>query len=452
MKNIYSFTIVKLFTLCFICCVFWGCPPSGYLEVDSQIIQEKIYDPSSIKYEGLQSSTVLYLDHSTCVIDARQNPNSVFNALRPQLGQYSDTLKLIKGNLIETIPLDRQENRIFEVLQTIQSDIPFTDILSAVDQICKDNQQAILITDCEFFRNALNHDQDPYFSEPFKIWLKKGHCIYIVVEPYKETYKGKVSDKNRFYFFFTDDRLNAPISDNMLKELNTLVNDSICKIFKISNSDIFVNRPADMIDSNLNFSVEVKNGFDFVAIDDKWNTIREYVMGLDKYGNPIPGSVPLPLIKNLEFKDMENYNIDDLGIVATNITEQYLSKDSNAAQNIKLDCNAIKPNNVDMSDGFVLDKNALEKNKINVMITDKVFNNLSGQYGGNLIRLDFVITRVSVKLYDSNIFEWQSLFSNGKAICVSKSIDNVLHDIDIYPMANDRKVIYTIFIKTEAYN
>jgi hypothetical protein len=418
-----------------------GCQ-GNLLEVDVQQLQEEIYNPSApIRHDALESSTTLYLDHSTCVIDARKN-SMIFNALRPQLGQYSDALCLIKGSIFETIPLNRSDNKVFEILQTIEQDIPLSNILGAVEQICSSNQQSILITDCEFIKGGLCHDQDPYLSEPLKHWLQRGHAIYIVTEPYIERANGRTYDKKRFYFIFTDDQLQAPISHNMLNELQPFIDNRRVSVFKLVNSDLQVKRDGEMVEEDLTFSCEGKNGFDYIEIDNDWNDIREYVMKLDKYGEPLlddegnGNAKPSPIIKNLTFNEGERYVIMDVEIAATDITAQYVALSDSSAT----------PEAIDVSDGFVIDKLALQEGKLNVMLTEKIFNHLTSEFGGNLIRLDFVITRAGIKSYDANVFTWQSLCNAQEAICVKMSIDNALRDIEVIPI---NKVIHTVFLKTQ---
>ncbi len=417
---------------------------SKYLEVDKQILQTKIYEPTAIKYQSLQQSTVLYLDHSTCVIDAVQN-SEVFKAVRPNLGQYCDTLRLIKSDSFESIPLNRKENKVSEVLETINTDISFADIRSAVFNICNDNQQAILISDCESYANGRFLDLEPYMSEPFKIWLGKGHSIYIITEPYQERYRGKTYDKKRFYIIFTDDKLQAPISNVVKAEIKGLVENGVCIWFKMTNSDICVESPkSDMVNPNLTFNVDYLNGFELISIDDSWEAIREYVMKLDKYGEPIPEEKSEPLISNLILVNGENFKINDIHVEATNITSKYLA----------LEDSSVTANEINISDGFVLDKVALKSNKLNVLLTDKIFTEgylLDKEYGGNLIRLDFVITQIELNPYESNVFEWQSIWSTNNAICVSKSIDNALRDVNVIPTSPNRRVIHTIFIKMGSY-
>ncbi len=448
MKNLYFLVAIVISVIMMI-----GCKPP--LEVNPQILQEKIYEPTAVQYEGLAQSTVLYLDHSTCVIDAVQN-SQVFRALRPNLGKYADTLVLIKGNSLEIISnIDKSptSTTVANILTGINVDIPYANLGEAFDRISKSNSQSVIITDCEYFdANNNNQDGSPYLISVFIDWLKRGHTIYVITEPYEENGYGK----KRFYFIFTNDNIEAPISHNMLAEIQPFLQDSICSVFKMTNSDIFVQFPKqNALDENLGIgNIVFGNGFEFIPIENSWDEIREYVMNLDKYGEPIEGGNAVPLIKNLFFSDGENYTIENIQIVATNITSQYLSKDCDAAANLKLDCKEITPNYIDISDGFMLDKNEFSNNKLNVMLTDKIITEgyLSNEFGGNLIRLDFVITEVELNPYDNTKFEWQSIWSPNQAICVLKSIDNALRDVEVTPTNSNRRIIHTIFVKSEALN
>ncbi|MDR0573069.1 MAG: hypothetical protein LBG96_03400 [Tannerella sp.] len=424
-----------------------GCN-NAVLEVDLNTLQEKIYEPTAVKLLALGEEMILYLDHSTCVIDANQN-SLVFKALKGQLGLYTDTLCLIKGNefeVIENTDKSPTSTAVFNIINGIKEDVPFADIGKAFKQICDGNSQAILITDCEYFdKSGKNQDGFPFLSGAFKSWIEKGHCIYIVTEPYQEKYKGKMYDKKRFYFIFSDDKMQAPISHNLLGELQGNLNSSICSLFKMTNSDITVGRQKGnkMFDGNIETSdVDEKQGFEYTEILNSWDEIRTYVMKLDEYGEPLQNdegtgtATPVPFVQNLVFNEGENYVITDVEVFATNITAQYLN-DEKA---------------VEIKESFVPDKQALRNGKLNVFVTEKVFDYLTDEYGGNLIRLDFVATQAVPKDYNSDIFTWQSIYQSDKATCVSKSIENVLMDIGINPAkADNRKVIHTVFLKTEAY-
>jgi hypothetical protein len=352
--------------------------------------------------------------------------------------------------------LIRSSNQVSEQLDLISNDIPFADIRKAVFHICNDNQQAILISDFESYGNGRFLDLEPYMSEPFKIWLERGYAIYIIVEPYIERYMGRNFNKKRFYMIFTDDKIEAPISHNMLNEIKTQIDNGRCDVFRLTNSDINIIRPkSEMIDGNLSFNVEYFPKFDYVTIDDSWESISQYVMNLDKYGQPMAGGVAVPLIRNLEIINGNNYSISDLQIIATNITAKYLSKDTSALEALKMDLQSIGKLEINISDGFILDSQAFERGKINVMLTEKIFSPgfLSSHLGGNLIRIDFAVENISLNTFDPSIFEWQSLFwTSQKAICVSKSIENALKDMNVVPTSKYRRVVHTIFLKTESYN
>jgi hypothetical protein len=383
----------------------------------------------------------LYLDHSTCVTDARKN-SKVFNSLLGQLGLYTDTLCLIKKDILDKIPnTDKSPTStdVFNIINGISDDIKFADIGKAIDDIIKNNTQAILITDFEYFdKNGKNQDGFPYLSGAFKSWLQRGYSIYFINEIYQENKK----DKKRFYVIFTDDRLQAPISDLLRAEIKDLLAEGVCTWFKMTNSDIRVESPkSDFINPNLTTTIEYLDGFEFITIDDPWDAIREYVMKLDKYGEPVTGENPEPLVTNLIFNNGENYKISDIQIVATNITEKYLA----------LEDSTVQSHEINVSDAFILDQEALKNYKINVFLTDKIFSEgyLWGkEYGGNLIRLDFVIKQIELNPINLKDFEWQSIWSSNPAICVSKSIDNALRDVNVIPSASDRNVIHTILIKT----
>jgi len=451
MSKMYLFFASILLAILFNSCGSCG---SKYLEVDTQILQTRIFEPTAIKHQSLQQSTVLYLDHSTCVIDARKN-SDVFKKLLGQLGLYTDTLCLIKKDIFEKIPnTDKSPTStdVYNIINGIKDDIRFADIGKAVEEISGNNSQAILITDFEYFdKNGKNQDGFPYLSGAFKGWLEKGHSIYIITEPYKEG----SNDKKRFYVIFTDDKLPAPISDLIKEEITDLLKNGACTWFKMTNSDIRVESPkSDMVYNDLDFKVDYLNGFELISINNSWDQIREHVMKLDKYGEPVSEEKPEPLISNIIFNNGENYKIRDIQIVATNITTKYISKDTIAADDLEMDISTINPTEINISDGFMLDKEALKGNKLNVLLTHKIFTDgylLDKDYGGNLIRLDFVITQVESNPMNLNDFEWQSIWSTNNAICVSKSIDNAIRDVNVIPTSPNRRVIHTIFIKTESY-
>jgi hypothetical protein len=249
-------------------------------------------------------------------------------------------------------------------------------------------------------------------------------------------------DKKRFYFIFTDDKLEAPISANVKNEIDNLIKNGTCQLFKMTNSDISVESAPkrDISAKDLDFSVEYGNHFDFISIENSWDDIREYVMKLDKYEEPIPEEEKLPIIKNFKLNHGGNYKIENIKVIATNITADFVEQKK-------------KISGKDISEAFLVDEKALKNNLINIYLTDKIFTNdfITAEYGGNLIRLDFVIDQVSIQPHDKTIFEWISIYKNVTAICVSKSIENALMDVNVVPTNEKRRLLHTVFVKTATY-
>lgn len=416
----------------------------NYLVIDIQKLHDKVYVPSVFQNKELKNSTVLYVDRSTCVINAVKDPNSILTKLKSFLSVVTDELVMIEGNNFRAIQLPSSStDKIQEIwgnLNEIENeDIPFTEIKEAVKKICNSNQQAILITDSEYYTNGHISDA-PFMYAGFKEWLKNGHCVYIIIEPYDENGHGFF--KKRFYYCFTDEGLENPISKKIESEISK-IKDSEFSTFKLTNSDLFVQKEEyekEIVDENLTYTVEEKNGFQLVTIDDPWDAIREFVLKLDEYGNLIDGETPLPIIRNLIFVDGENFLIDEIKIVATNITTQYQA----------IEDSLITPNIIDMSEAFTLDKNDLKNKKLSVFVNDKIFNYLNDE-DGNLIRLDFVVKEARIRNYDEQMFIWKSQTNNEDADCIKNSIEYLLIDKEIVPTTKDRRIIHTIFLKTECY-
>jgi hypothetical protein len=439
-------TVVStFFTIC-ISLLLFGCS-CEILEISLDEIKTTFEKSNTKKNTILDQKTTLYLDHSTCVIDA-VNYSEVWKAVFPNFTQYSDELILIKGSDFERIELDRSNNKIETTLKRIDKDIPWADIDKAVKEIVSGNNQAILISDFEAFDSGngtlatKTRDLVPYLSPWLKTWLEKGFSIYIITEPYKEIYNGKPVDKKRFYFIFTDEKLDVPISANVKNEINHLINNGTCQLFKMTNSDISLVSPpeTDISAKDLDFSVEYGNHFDFISIENSWDDIREYVMKLDKYEEPIPEEEKQPIIKNFKLKHGVNYKVENIMVIATNITADFVEQKK-------------KISGKDISEAFLVDEKALKNNLINIYLTDKIFTNdfITAEHGGNLIRLDFVIDQVSIQPHDKTIFEWISIYKNVTAICVSKSIENALMDVNVVPTNEKRRLLHTVFIKTATY-
>jgi hypothetical protein len=420
--------------LLFIALLCASCDPPP-LEVDPDVIQEKVYNPTVNKKDTLNAGVTLFIDYSTCVKDAVAN-SVFFAAIRPRITGLKPTMYAIKGESIEYYSSNMDSINL--ELNHIQ-EISYANINGAVEQICNANQQAILITDCEYWTKPQGERTDlPYLKEPFIQWLNKGYSIYIIKESYLETYHGSSYPKIRFYFFFTDDKLSNNVYEEVSK--STGFKSANVTFFKSTNSDIIIHRNTETVDNNLVFRMDTTRLFDYIEIDDSWKDIQQYIMeATDDDGNLISGGNPL--IKGVKFSNFNNYTIEDIEVHASNITAQYMA----------IEDSTLSPDVINITDGFVLDTVSLKNNELNVKINGKIFAFLNNEFGGNLLRLDFVIKSAKNKPVNA-VFSWDSMSKpNTKNISVQESIKQAIDNPDTNPAKQNNGIIHTLFIKTESY-
>lgn len=432
-----------------------GCGP-GYEEIEICKI-DSLYRQTLLKEQPLlDSHTTLYVDHSTCVIDAvANNKSSALKDMRGNLGcnngtdGYINKLVLIKGGDLEEVS---SEDDYYQVLRQMVNDIPFADVEKVCNQIGKDSRQSILITDAEYWKDGMEYIDKNYMTGALTGWLSNGYSVYVVVEPYQESVKIgqqiRLCEKKRFYFMFTDDRLEAPISDNLLTCIKDRINRNECSVFHFTNSDIELILPEKekLTNNELSTEINYREGYEYIQIDDSWDLIKEYVMKLDSHDRLIEDEKPESFIKDLKIRDGEVYSLSDIEIKATNLTGQYYEG----------------TDAIDVSDCFAIDKEEFKKGReIEIMLTNEIFDNpsLSNGYGCNLIRLDIIAKEVTINdEYNENSikgnFEWVSPFQNEKSTCVSNSFINALKDIKVMPQSNRNKevILHTFYLNMQELN
>lgn len=422
-----------------------GCGPN-FEEIETCKIDSLYRQTLLEKQPLLDSHTTLYVDHSTCVIEALDDArSSALKDMRGNLGcnngadGYINKLVLIEGERLRVVS---SEDDYYRVLREMANDIPFADVEKVCNQIEKDSRQSIIITDAEYWKDGMEYTDKNYMTGALTGWLSNGYSVYVVVEPYKER---QLYDKKRFYFMFTDDRLEAPISNNLLACIKDRINRNECSVFHFTNSDIKLILPEKekLMNNELSTEINYKEGYEYIQIDDSWDLIKEYVMKLDSHDRLIEGEKPESFIKNIKIGDGEVYSLSNIEIKATNLTGQYYEG----------------TDVIDVSDCFAIDKEEFKKDReIEIMLTSEIFDNLSfsNGYGCNLIRLDIIAKEVTINdRYNENSikknFEWVSPFGNEKSTCVSNSFINALKDINVIPQSNRSKevILHTFYLNMQ---
>ncbi len=454
MKKFFVCAVAVLFAAC----LFYGCKTKVETNVEDEenleIIKSFINEDDFVPLNS-ESGAVFYADCSSVLIDAMDN-SPVYDAMKGQISQYVMDLVFIEGEHFDTVKCNRSDQSIFYALskRAKEGESRDADILKSIENICNGDREGMIITDFEAQVKGEWMDNNQYLSEPFKKWLEKGYQIDMLIEPYFEG-----NDlKKRFYVFFTDTTNDASINRNLISLVNKYIEDGTCSLvtFNAKNYGIDCTGKENSCDSDIsmrNIELDVPN-HQLYVIDNSWEEIKESVMKLDSHdeANNVD-SVPVPLIDNLKIKDGTTYEINNIKLVATNISKQYISKQDST---LEIDN---KQEIWNISDAF--DIKITNDKTIEVYLNKKIFEEKhlysdDEDFSGNLIRLDFEVSEngYSIKPYDSEVMEWISARKNtrGKnANCVSLSIENAVTDKSVAPSAPQNKLLYTIFIQTKSY-
>jgi hypothetical protein len=418
--------------LCFIFCFESCCPPTP-ITIDENSIME-FHMKNYPVINRLNSGVNLFIDYSTCMAEAVRS-SRFFSQIRPRITGMNPTLYGIKGNNIDLISSD---NVAVNVELNRLREYPYANLIGACQQICDGNNQAILMTDGEYWTPGIGEMTDlPYFKDSFVKWLSRGFDIYIYVEDYNERYRGKVYAKKRFYFIFTDDSLPNNIYQGLNNSFDFSQFSSAVKRIKLSNRDIQF-RGKLTVYPELESTLIAERGITAFEILNDWKDIETYVLyaansedGADTTGGNY-------LIRGLQMTSdpISAYSYPELDIKVYNVSESYLD--------------TVKPylSSGEVRDVFILDKK-LYKNtgEIAIKMAEDYKNSLSEETE-NLLRID-IVSRATDKRIDETDFEWKSLSSNEINRSVYESIFQTLYDPLIDPALNN-EVLYTIYLKTFA--
>lgn len=238
----------------------------------------------------------LYVDYSTCMAMALQT-SSFFKDMIPSLTAATKNYYSIKGDSVK-----KENGQVFTLLSSIQ-ETNYADILSAAEDIVDSNSEGALLTDGEFYEPtvAKSHVNDPYLKDVFSKWLKKGHDIYVIAEPYKETNNGNAYDKKRFYFLFTDSRVPNNIYDRIVQcvDLKKYPNVDIYHM-SVSHPTIMAEGTHSEPDASLAANIKGYGNFEVQEWNINWNSIQDIYLNanVDENGNPL--STGKPIISGLK--------------------------------------------------------------------------------------------------------------------------------------------------------
>jgi hypothetical protein len=423
-----AFCIILIFN-------FESCSPPTPITIDENSIQE-FHMKSGNGNERLNSGVNLYIDYSTCMVEAVRS-SAFFAQIRPRITGMNPVLYGIKGNNINKITSD---NVTVNVELNNINEFPYANLKRASEQICSGNNQAIMITDGEYWTEGIGEMTDlPFFKDAFIIWLSRGFDIYVFVEDYREEYRSVSYDKKRFYFIFTDDNLQNNIYEGLNSAFDFSQYSSSVRLVKLSLNDIQIRGKLSFY-SELESTLITDRGFTAFEIESDWNNMDTYILNATNSddGTVIEGGNYLLRGLQMTSDMLSAYSYPDLDIKVYNVSSSFLYNE--------------KPDlpKCEIKDVFVFDKELYKKTgEIGIKMSKDYYNyNSLRDTSQNLLRIDIVAEVTNKRLNESD-FEWRSLSSRGLNRSVYESIFQTIIDPLIDPSLN-KKGLYTIYLKTDA--
>lgn len=388
----------------------------------------------------------LYVDYSTCMAQALKT-SPFFSDMIPSLTAATKNFYSIKGDSIK-----KETGKVFTLLSSIQ-ETNYADILTAAENIVEGNSEGVLLTDGEYYEPtvAKSHVNDPYLKDVFGKWLKKGHDIYVIAEPYEEAYNGNVFDKKRFYFLFTDSRVPNNIYDRILQcvDMKKYPNVDIYHM-SVSHPIIMAEGTYSKTDATLAANIKGCGNFEIQEWNVNWNSIQDIYLNanVDENGNPLSTGKPVISGLKIDRNSFGCFRIKDIALKVYDINEPYAEFYGNKVAGLK----AVKMQSPlqETTNFFALDEKEFKAHSLVNISLDPAFNDVcldGSPY--NYTKVDICVNGVDY-VFDnySSMFDFQSIDVPGQMnSSVAESIKQCLTDPSIKKMM-DNALIYTIYIKS----
>lgn len=388
----------------------------------------------------------LFVDYSTCMATALQT-SSFFKDMIPSLTAATKSYYSIKGNSVK-----KEEGQVFTLLSSIK-ETNYANILTAANNIVNGSSEGALLTDGEYYEPtvAKSHVNDPYLKDVFSKWLKKGHDIYVIAEPYKESYNGNVYDKKRFYFLFTDSRMPNNIYDRIVQcvDLKKYPNIDIYHM-SVSHPTIMAEGTHSKPEVSLAANVKGYGNFEIQEWNIDWNSIQDIYLNenVDDYGNPLPTGKPVISGLKIDRNSFGCFRIKDVVLRVYDFNEPYAEFYGNIDAGLKV--TRMQHPLQETTNFLALDEQEFKKHSLVNISLDPAFND--GCLDGspyNYTKVDICVNGVDY-VFDnySSMFDFQSIDVPGQMnSSVAESIKQCLTDPSIKKMM-DNALIYTIYIKS----
>lgn len=395
------------------------------------------------------NALALYVDYSNCIAEGQHS--RFFQAFEPSLTASAKQYFAVKGKNIEPHAADST----YALLRTINN-VPFADLKTAAERIANGNTEGVLLTDGEYYEPTVTkgNDNNPYLAEAFKTWLKKGHDIFIFVEPYEELVGARSVQKKRFYFLFTDQRLPDNIY-NRVKQSVRLENFPGTSEFHFSVRAPFLYSPdgKGMQPDELLSAKVIKTAGNYEVQDWEagWEDDIEpmLVNGEDEEGNKLKDGKPFETGLRVDRNSLGGYRIDRLTAKVSNVNQPYTDF-CTAKEEKQQPEKEIEPTECE---GFVKvdDKKFSSNGIVDLTFAGDLYNPDEALDGDpfNYTKIDLFATDISpmTNVY-LPLFTFESLTHPGEQnVSVGASIEQCLINPEIKELIL-KTPIYTLYIKS----
>jgi hypothetical protein len=395
------------------------------------------------------NALALYVDYSNCIAEGQHS--RFFQAFEPSLTASAKQYFAVKGKNIEPHAADST----YALLRTIDN-VPFADLKTAAERIANGNTEGVLLTDGEYYEPTVTkgNDNNPYLAEAFKTWLKKGHDIFIFVEPYEELVGARSVQKKRFYFLFTDQRLPDNIY-NRVKQSVRLEDFPGTSEFHFSVHAPFLYSPdgKGMQPDELLSAKVVKTAGNYEVQDWEagWEDDIEPILvnGEDEEGKKLENGKPFETGLRVDRNSLGGYRIDRLTAKVSNVNQPYTDFCTAKEEKVQPE-KEIEPGDCE---GFVKvdDKKFSANGIVELTFAGDLYNPDEALDGDpfNYTKIDLFATDISpmTEVY-LPLFTFESLTHPGEQnVSVGASIEQCL----INPEIKERILktpIYTLYIKS----
>ena len=210
----------------------------------------------------------------------------------------------------------------------------------AFNEITSKNELGIVITDGELYDSASQQvSMNPWASDAFKSWFASGNKLEIIYTDFNENNSGRTYKKHMYLLFFIprdyDGNIMSALDEdfdfNSVSYKNLSFNTDVTNLYTREYPDAQTPGGNEYLDLSKPVSsyFSAKNNFEYFSITDDYNfdfTDSGIVYLMRDYPDDDGNEFNRPIIQKLflKLKSITNYEVDNLKINVTNVSEEFM--------------------------------------------------------------------------------------------------------------------------------